>query len=959
LHIATALDASRLLGELESRNRDLTEALEQHTATSEILRVISSSPTDLQRLLDAVAQRAAHLCDANDVVIVRVEGDVSKLAAHHGTLVTIASGEPMPIQRDLVSGRAIIDRRIVHIPDVLREPDSEFAGAKAYAARFGYRTNLAVPMLREGNAIGALILRRVDVRPFSDKQIELLKMFADQAVIAVENARLFTELHERLEQQTATSEILRVISQSQPDVQPVFEAIAANARNLCDANTGLVYRFDDELIHIAAVNSVSSETVAALHRTFPMPPGRGGAVARSILTRAVVYVRDVQDDPEYRLPDLIQAFELRSVVSVPMLRHGSPIGAICVTGVEPAMFTERQVAMLQAFADHAVIAIENTRLFNELQERLTATGDILRVISQSQRDVQPVFDAIAASARKLCRSTSGWVHTFDGKLINVAAAEGLSREGLEFVRRMYPMPPNRGGGPARAILSRAVCYIPDIRKDPEYRLQAVAHSAGFLCVLAVPMLRQGCPIGTVAVAGAEPGMFTQRQIAMLQTFADQAVIAIENTRLFNELQARTEELARSVERLRSLSEVSQAVNSTLDIEQVLNTIVIRAVQLSSSDAGLVYELDEDGHLQPRASHGLPPEVATELVGRPLTLAESVVGRAAAARDIVQIPDVLDDRDYGERARRTLVDRAGFRAVLAVPLLSEGQLVGGLAVSRKAPGSFAPEVVDVLQTFAAQSTLAIQNARLFREIERKSRELEAASRHKSEFLANMSHELRTPLNAIIGFSEVLQEQMFGDLNEKQADYMGDIHSSGHHLLSLINDILDLSKIEAGHMDLSLDEFDVPAVLENAVTLVKERAARHGVKLELEVDDGLGCFYADERKFKQILLNLLSNAVKFTPAGGRVKLRAEQANDELLVSVIDNGIGISADDQDLIFEEFRQVATKDRSRPEGTGLGLALTKRFVEMHGGRIWVRSEVGKGSTFAFTLPCSLKPNVR
>jgi len=308
-----------------------------------------------------------------------------------------------------------------------------------------------------------------------------------------------------------------------------------------------------------------------------------------------------------------------------------------------------------------------------------------------------------------------------------------------------------------------------------------------------------------------------------------------------------------------------------------------------------------------------------------------------------------------------VDRAGFRAVLAVPLLSEGQLVGGLAVSRKAPGSFATEVVDVLQTFAAQSTLAIQNARLFREIEQKSRELEAASRHKSEFLANMSHELRTPLNAIIGFSEVLQEQMFGDLNEKQAEYMRDIHSSGQHLLSLINDILDLSKIEAGHMELSLDEFDVPAAVENAATLVKERAARHGVKLELEVDDGLGCIYADERKFKQILLNLLSNAVKFTPSGGRVKLRAEQVKGELLVSVIDNGIGIAPDDQDLIFEEFRQVATKDRSKPEGTGLGLALTKRFVEMHGGHIWVRSEVGNGSTFAFTLPRSLKqlPNSR
>ena len=312
--------------------------------------------------------------------------------------------------------------------------------------------------------------------------------------------------------------------------------------------------------------------------------------------------------------------------------------------------------------------------------------------------------------------------------------------------------------------------------------------------------------------------------------------------------------------------------------------------------------------------------------------------------------MLVDDGYAGRARET-IERAGFRAVLAVPLLSEGQLLGGLAVSRKTPGSFVPEVVDVLQTFAAHSTLAIQNARLFREIERKSRELEIASEHKSEFLANMSHELRTPLNAIIGFSEVLEEQMFGELNAKQAEYMRDIHSSGQHLLSLINDILDLSKIEAGHMELSLDEFDLPAAVDNAVTLVRERALQHGVKLEAEVHRRLGRFYADERKFKQILLNLLSNAVKFTPAGGRVKLQAEQTNDgSVLVSVIDNGIGISTEDQSIIFDEFRQVATKHQNKPEGTGLGLALTKKFVEMHGGRIWVYSEPGKGSTFAFTL---------
>src|SRR5262249_10600289 len=381
--------------------------------------------------------------------------------------------------------------------------------------------------------------------------------------------------------------------------------------------------------------------------------------------------------------------------------------------------------------------------------------------------------------------------------------------------------------------------------------EGVLGQVGNRTILVAPMLREERGIGVLTVRRTEVRPFTEKQIELLKTFADQAVIAIENTRLFNELQTRTQELGRSVERLRSLSEVSQAVNSTLNIEQVLNAIVVRAVQLSSADAGLVYELEKDGRLQPRATHGVPPEVASELAGKPLTLGESVVGRAAAVRSTVQIPDVLTDPEYGERARET-IKRAGFRAVLAVPLLSEGQLLGGLAVARKAPGDFAPEVVDVLQTFAAQSTLAIQNARLFHELEQKSRELEAVSRHKSEFLANMSHELRTPLNAIIGFSEVLQEQMFGELNEKQADYMRDIHSSGQHLLSLINDILDLSKIEAGHMELSMGEFDLPDAVSNAITLVRERATRHGVKLEVEVDDRLGRFYADERKFKQILL-----------------------------------------------------------------------------------------------------------
>jgi signal transduction histidine kinase len=300
--------------------------------------------------------------------------------------------------------------------------------------------------------------------------------------------------------------------------------------------------------------------------------------------------------------------------------------------------------------------------------------------------------------------------------------------------------------------------------------------------------------------------------------------------------------------------------------------------------------------------------------------------------------------------RDLLIRLGWRSLLAVPLLREDHLLGGLVVNRNRPGPFAPEVIALLQTFASQSSLAIQNARLFREIEQKSRELETASRHKSEFLANMSHELRTPLNAIIGFSEVLHERMFGDINDKQAEYLADILESGKHLLSLINDILDLSKIEAGRMELQPSEFDLPAAIENALVLVRERAQRRGIALERVVDPRLGMICADERKVKQVLLNLLSNALKFTPEGGRVDVRAELRDGVAGISVTDTGVGIAPEDLASVFEEFRQVGTTAK-KVEGTGLGLAISRKFIELHGGTIGVESRVGEGSTFTFTLP--------
>jgi signal transduction histidine kinase len=452
--------------------------------------------------------------------------------------------------------------------------------------------------------------------------------------------------------------------------------------------------------------------------------------------------------------------------------------------------------------------------------------------------------------------------------------------------------------------------------------------------------------------------FTSAQIKLLETFADQAVIAIENVRLFQELQARTQELARSVGELKALGEVGQAVSSTLDLQTVLSTIVRHAVQLSGTSCGIIFDYDEPTQeFRVRASHKMEEELVEVYRVTPLRLGQGSTGVAAATRAPVQVVNLLDERQPRYTRIRSLLARLGYHSLLAVPILLEQRIMGALTVYRRVTGSFAQEVVNLLQTFATQSALAIQNARLFREIEDKSRQIEAANRHKSEFLANMSHELRTPLNAIIGFSEVLGERMFGELNEKQAEYTDDILSSGRHLLSLINEILDLSKVEAGRMELELAKFDLPLAIDNARTFVRERAAKHGINLDVTVDERLGDFVGDERKIKQILLNLLSNAVKFTPEGGRIGIEAKQADGSIEISVSDTGIGISPEDQAKIFEEFRQVGADYAHKVEGTGLGLTLAKKFVELHGGKIWVESEVGKGSTFCFTLPERSSPS--
>ena len=650
----------------------------------------------------------------------------------------------------------------------------------------------------------------------------------------------------------------------------------------------------------------------------------------------------------------------RTTLGVPLLRDGDALGALLIRRTEVRPFSDAQIAMLQTFADQAVIAIENVRLFTELGartrdltealEQQTATSEILRVISQSQTDVQPVFDTIVRSAVRLCDGLFSVLYRFDGELLQFVAQHNWTPETLEEAHRIFPARPTRTLGSGRVILERTMVHIPDVEADPEFQHQALSRAIGYRSALYVPMLGEGVPLGVISVARAEPGLFSDNQIELLKTFADQAVIAVENVRLFKELQARTNELTRSVDQLTALGEISQAVSSTLDIETVLQTIVSRASQLAGADGCAMYEYDdatEAFHI--RATHNLDPILVATLRATPLRKGEGAMGRAAETREPTQVADIAAPGTYESHIRDTLL-KAGSRALLSVPLLREGEIIGSLSLNRHAPGEFPAETVEVLKTFATQSALAIQNARLFREIADKSAQLETASRHKSEFLANMSHELRTPLNAIIGFSEVLNERMFGELNDKQAEYLRDIHASGTHLLSLINDILDLSKVEAGRMELELTDFDLPAAIDNAVTLVRERASRKGVTVEVSVEEQVGVIRGDERKIRQVLLNLLPNAIKFTAEGGRIGVAAFPNDGSVEVSVRDTGAGIEPEDHEAVFEEFRQVGAS-AAKQEGTGLGLALARQFIELHGGKIWVTSQVGAGSTFTFTLP--------
>jgi signal transduction histidine kinase len=634
------------------------------------------------------------------------------------------------------------------------------------------------------------------------------------------------------------------------------------------------------------------------------------------------------------------------------------VGIYTLAEVKP--FTDKQIALVETFADQAAIAIDNVRLLDELRQSLqqqTATADVLKVISRSTFDLQTVLDTLVESAVRLCASDHAWLFRRDGDVYRFAASYGHSKEEHERVKRYmlnYELSPGRGSVSGRALLECRPVQIVDVLADVEYTLHDVQKIGNYRTRLGIPLLREGVPIGVLALTRSEPQPFTEKQIDLLVTFADQAVIAIENVRLFDEVQTRTRELSQSVGELRALGEVGQVINSTLDVETVLTTIVVKAVQLSGTEAGAIYTFDHSRQeFRLRATHGMDEAMIAAIQDRGIRIGKTVIGKAVAGRTPVQIADTLKDSSLV----LDIIVQAGFRALLAVPLLRSDQIIGALIVRRKEPGEFPEHTVKLLQTFADQSVLTIQNARLFREIEDKSRQLEEASQHKSQFLANMSHELRTPLNAILGYTELMADGAYGEPSEKMLGILKRLEANGKHLLGLINDVLDLSKIEAGQLVLELSDYCVQDIAQTVRSTLEPLASDKKLAFKLELATDLPPGHGDGRRLTQVLINLVGNAIKFTDAG-EVAIKAEANNGAFHVSVRDTGPGISAADQAKLFQEFQQADNAITRKKGGTGLGLAISKRIIEMHGGRIWVESQVGQGSTFTFTLPVVVERQV-